>query len=76
MTNFHNINNEKKNKIKQSITFRVLNNQNQPTQTIDNAVKLQSIEGIHSLLCRARKSINSIMQFLSWILFGKLNMYN
>ncbi|CAF3684355.1 unnamed protein product [Rotaria sordida] len=48
----------------------VLNNQNEQVQDINSAHKLAATEGIHSLLCRTRRSVNSVMQHLAWLVLG------
>ncbi len=50
--------------------FRVLNDQNKPENSIEAVTKLGATEGIHSLTCRIQKSVNSIMQYLAWIVLG------
>jgi hypothetical protein len=54
--------------------FRVWNNQTNPAKDVDEAFKLTATEGIHSLLCRARKGVNSVMQHLAWIALGKFDL--
>jgi len=48
----------------------VWNNQNQPAQKVEDAFKMTATEGIHSLFCRARKTVNSAMQHLAWVVLG------
>ncbi len=52
--------------------FRVLNDSNIPVDVLKHASKLTTREGVHSLVCRARKGVNSAMKYLSWIVLGKL----
>ncbi|CAF4422810.1 unnamed protein product [Rotaria sp. Silwood2] len=48
----------------------VYDNHNQPVDDITKAYKLTTTEGIHSVLCRVRRSVNSAMQHLAWLAVG------
>jgi hypothetical protein len=54
--------------------FRLLNNANKPVQDPKDAAKLTATEGVHSLVCRAQKSVNSAMKYLSWIALGNVDI--
>ncbi len=54
--------------------FRVLNNTNKQVQNLEHAFKLYAPEGVHSLVCRTRKSVNSAMKYLSWIALGNVDV--
>ncbi len=53
-----------------SMLFRVLDDNNTPVNDVEKASKLTATEGIHSLVCRVQKGVNSAMQHLAWILLG------
>ncbi len=55
--------------------FRVLDSKNKPAQKPEDAFQLTATEGIHSLFCRTQKSVNSIMQYLAWILLGNVYLF-
>jgi hypothetical protein len=54
--------------------FRVLNDSNKPVEVLKDASKLTAIEGVHSLVCRARQGVNSAMKYLSWIALGNFDL--
>ncbi|UJR10065.1 hypothetical protein I4U23_014287 [Adineta vaga] len=65
----------------QTLVAYVLNNEedhgisvwdstNARTTTLENAAKLSTERGIHSLTCRIQKSAKSLMQNLVWLLLG------
>lgn len=56
------------------ILFRIWNIRGEPTTNVNDAYKLSSTEGIHSLMCRTRRNINSAMQHLAWIAIGNVNV--
>lgn len=52
------------------ILFRLCNNQNEPVGKEGDVFKLTAKEGIHSLACRTRKTVNEAMKHLAWIVLG------
>jgi hypothetical protein len=50
--------------------FRTWNNQDNEEHNVEKVFKLSANEGIHSLLCRARKSVTSAMHHLVWVVLG------
>ena len=50
--------------------FRLYNNQNQLTDEMGKVSKVATKQGIHSLACRTRKTVNEAMKHLAWIVLG------
>jgi hypothetical protein len=50
--------------------FRVWTSLNKHTENVAEAYKLSTTEATRSLSCRVRKSVNSAMQHLAWLLIG------
>ncbi|CAF0969195.1 unnamed protein product [Rotaria sp. Silwood1] len=52
--------------------IEVYDNQNRPVNNVNDAYKLKATEGIHSLLCRTRRTVHSAMQHLAWLVIGTI----